>query len=95
MCWKCGEPLGSDCKIYRMSVCNLCGADLHCCRNCKFYDKESHYDCRETIDGPVTDKEKSNFCELFSPRSGPFGPVGNKNEAEQKARDMFNSLFTD
>ena len=56
MCWKCGKEIDVSVKIYRDSECE-CGADLHCCKNCKFYSQGSHYDCKESIEDFVSEKE--------------------------------------
>ena len=65
MCKKCGKPI-TQAQIVRTSTCEICGADLHSCVNCKFYSPGSHYDCHETIDEVVKDKEHANFCDYFS-----------------------------
>lgn len=65
MCWKCGSTIDFSKRYYRDSTCPDCGADLHVCRGCAFYSPESHFDCRETVDELVSDKERANFCEHF------------------------------
>jgi len=54
-------------KIGRRDSCSKCGWDLHVCKNCKHQDPSAHRECRESIPERVNDKEKSNFCDLFSP----------------------------
>lgn len=92
MCKKCGKTI-PDITIYRDTVCPDCGADLHSCVNCTFYAPGSHYDCHETIEEPVRDKESSNFCDFFKAAviSGKGFSSGDKS---QKARDAFNALFS-
>lgn len=98
MCWKCGNSIESGKVIGRQTVCPFCGNYLHCCKNCKFYDVGSHYDCHETVDELVTDKESANFCDYFSPKNSfvagknGFTQQGGS-DAKDKARDAFNSLF--
>ena len=65
MCWKCGAEQDFSQSVYRSSTCALCGADLHSCRGCAFYAPGSHFDCHETVDELVADKERANFCEHF------------------------------
>lgn len=89
MCWKCKRAIRSSEKIFRTSVCEFCGADLHVCRNCTFDSPGAHYDCRETVEELVADKERANFCAAFSPRAD-FATADDK---AAKARDAFNSLF--
>lgn len=92
MCWKCGKPIDTTETIYRDSLCPECGADLHCCRNCRYYAPGAHYDCHETVQEPVADKEEANFCDSFSPASD-FSVDNGGNDEAKKARDAFNSLF--
>ena len=85
MCKKCGKPFPCG-QITRSSVCEYCGRDLHSCVNCKFYSPGSHYDCHETVDELVKDKEKANFCDYFSAASVTPGDAGTDDKAS-KARD--------
>jgi hypothetical protein len=70
----------------------VCGADTRSCRNCAFYSPGSHYDCRETVDEAVRDKERANFCESFVYNSGGSG--GRKEfDKAKKAKNDFAALF--
>lgn len=89
MCWKCKTPVPAG-DIYRTATCAVCGADLHVCRNCRFYEPGSHYDCHETVDEEVRDKERANFCGWFRAREG-FG--GAEDGRAGKARAAFAGLF--
>jgi hypothetical protein len=44
------------------------------------------------VDEPVTDKEKANFCDSFSPKKD-FGGKSSNSNAVSKSKDVFNSLF--
>lgn len=88
MCWKCKAQIDLSEKIYRGSTCGSCGADLHCCRNCMFYDKGSHYDCRENILDFVAEKERANFCDFFVPMSNFSAEQGSA-----AARSALSALF--
>ena len=95
ICWKCKKEIKIS-EIYRNSECPLCHADLHACKGCKFYSTQSHYECRETIDEKIVDKEKSNFCEYFSVNTNLSSDSQGGNSAEDKAKaakDAFNALF--
>ncbi|MBO5137472.1 MAG: hypothetical protein J6B81_03125 [Spirochaetaceae bacterium] len=92
MCWKCLKPIENTLEIYRTSVCPECGTDLHCCRNCKFYSPNSHYDCHESIDELVVDKERANFCDWFSVAKEFTG--GSNGLAQKNARTAFDNLFS-
>ena len=96
MCWKCGKEIDVSVKIYRDSECS-CGADLHSCKNCKFYSPNSHYECKETIDELVKDKERRNFCDYFVEKqydSNSDNSSKSVDDAKKSARDAFNSLFS-
>lgn len=93
MCWKCGKKIDISESIYRTSTCPECGADLHCCRNCRFYAPGAHFDCHETVDELVADKEEANFCDSFSPKADFSGGNNQSGDSAKKARDAFNSLF--
>lgn len=103
MCWKCGTVLDFAPPVSRSQECPSCGAYVRCCLNCKFYEKGAPYDCRESIEEPVRDKESSCFCAWFSlnPSAGGIfsaSPARLKAEhvsASQKAKAAFNSLFGD
>lgn len=90
MCWKCGKDT-SQIEVFRSTVCPFCGAFLHVCKACEFYEPGLHYDCRESeIQDRVNDKEKSNFCEYFR--------VSKKTSSEKEKKsknslDAFNALF--
>lgn len=91
ICWKCKKEINVS-EIHRTTECPLCMAQLHVCKGCKFYAPGSHYDCRETVDDIVTDKERSNFCDSFS--YGTNGSTGTDSKAKA-AKDAFNALFGD
>ena len=93
MCKKCGKPITAD-SITRSSTCDTCGADLHSCINCVFYAPGNHYDCRETVDELVKDKERANFCGWYAVKREPASAgAGITDEKAAKARDAFVALF--
>lgn len=91
ICWKCKKETGIE-NVSRNTECPLCKADLHVCKACKFYSPGSHYDCHESVEDPVSDKERSNFCDFF--KYGTF-KAGEENTSSKSdaARDAFNALF--
>ena len=88
MCWKCGNDIEDASFIARSAECPFCHADLHSCRNCTFYSPGSHYDCHETVEEPVRDKERANFCGSFKPKLH-FPPVAKKADARKKLEALF------
>lgn len=91
ICWKCGKEINIT-GVFRDTECPLCKADLHSCKGCKFFSKGSHFDCRETVEDLVSDKERANFCEYFSANNQIKTDV-QKNQSD--AKDAFNALFGD
>lgn len=76
----------------RGETCAKCGADLHCCLNCKLYDSSYNHECRSSTTEYVKDKEKLNFCDEFEFK--PKGQAGgggqsSKGDMDQKWNDLF------
>lgn len=79
-CWQCGNILNNVIlPMSRREECPLCSADQHVCKMCKEFDGRNH--CSESRAEDVSDKEKANFCDYFS----PSGEVSVK-ASEQQAR---------
>jgi len=91
VCWKCGASLAAlTLPLRRLEECKACGAELHVCRLCGFYDTAVAKHCRETIAEEVKDKTRANFCDYFRPRPGAF--VAATAEAS-RARSELDALF--
>lgn len=93
MCWKCLKDISLSEPVSRTAECPECHRDLHCCKNCIFYSCGSHYDCHETIEEPVYDKEKNNFCENFKIKR-VFNSSKEEFSKSCDARKAFDSLFS-
>ncbi len=90
MCWKCKQEIKLE-TITRTSECPECKTDLHSCKNCFNYSPESHYECHETIEDPIFDKEKANFCDSFKVRR-VFST--NQTNKQLEAKKAFDALFS-
>jgi hypothetical protein len=77
--------------VRRRDECPACGADLHVCRMCEFYDTSVAKSCREPVAEEVTDKERANFCDYFRGRPGVHaaGGVGEAEAARAQLDDLF------
>lgn len=64
-CFKCQTKLELMQGFSRREDCPKCGADIHCCYNCKFYDQGSYNECKETTADVVKEKDRANFCDYF------------------------------
>jgi hypothetical protein len=87
-CWHCGNTLGAL-DYGREDVCPKCGWNTKVCRNCEFYERGAHNDCRESQAERVVDKERSNFCDYFRPRGGPGGNAPGRDALKSAAEALF------
>jgi hypothetical protein len=90
-CWRCGvaiedEPL----PLSRTAECRSCGAELHVCRQCAFYDTTRANQCREPVAELVSNKTRANFCGWFRPQAGlqPDEDAA-ADDAQRKLEDLF------
>jgi hypothetical protein len=91
-CWKCGASLADySLPLRRLEACRACGAELHACRMCVFYDTAVAKHCRETVAEEVKDKVRANFCDYFSPSPAAYRP--DESSAAERARTQLESLF--
>jgi len=77
--------------LRRRDECPACGADLHVCRMCEFYDTSVAKSCREPVAEEVTDKERAQFCDYFRAQPGlhAAGGVSKADEARAQLEEMF------
>ena len=89
VCHACHGEIELIDKVKRADSCEHCGADVHCCKNCKFFDPYVHNQCRESTTMWEPDKEKANFCTYFTPRIGE----GYEEEDKEAAFSKLDALF--
>ena len=93
-CWTCRNELFFDVKVGvkvgRRDSCMHCGADLHCCKNCRHYDPNIHNQCREQVAEYIRDREAGNFCTHFDFRDSDAPKV---DDAAEKAKSKLDALF--
>ncbi len=96
VCHFCATQIASPREVYRSTTCTSCGRDLKICLNCKFYSPGAHWDCAESVDEPVNEKDRANFCTFFTFRSGPHGgkPPGAEGKGQETKRKL-DKLFGD
>jgi hypothetical protein len=91
VCHACGSDIKFVGKISRTEDCPDCGADIHCCLNCDNHDRSAHNQCREPQAEWVTDREKANFCDYFTPNTRK--DAKSKKASRDAARSAFDNLF--
>ncbi len=93
-CWQCGvsvQRLGAD-RVTTRETCPRCDSDLHCCRNCRFYDPSVHNQCRETQAEWVKEKDRANYCDYFQPVEAVGSPRRSRTSSDE-VKKRFNDLF--
>lgn len=93
-CHNCGQVvrLLPRQRIGRQDICDSCDADLHCCRNCRFLDPGKSNQCSEPQAEWVSDKNRSNFCDYFEPRTSVPSTI-RPGDQQKGAKDQFEALF--
>jgi hypothetical protein len=89
ICHKCKIKIADDFFVGRQTQCSSCGADLHCCLNCSFYEIGTYNDCREPQAERVLDKSCSNFCDVFRFKQG----TNSAGSVTSTAQDKLEALF--
>lgn len=90
ICPNCGAEISTP--VHHSTECSNCSKPLHTCKFCSFYSPEAHYGCRETIEEPVWDKDRSNFCDHFRLTDKRVGP-SKEDERSKKAKEALANLF--
>jgi len=92
VCWKCGASIEAlPLPLSRLAACDGCGADLHSCKMCSFYDTGVSNQCREPIADVVSRKEVSNFCGYFQLKANAYQT--SSQEAALAAKATLSDLF--
>lgn len=90
LCHHCKKDVSLiDNKVGFREDCSHCGADLHICLNCSFYDKSAYNECHEPSADRVVDKEKANFCEFFKPGDSAATSVNPADAVKRKLEELF------
>lgn len=85
-CWQCGNILKNVIlPMSRREECPLCSADQHVCKMCKEFDGRNN--CSESRAEDVSDREKANFCDYFSPSGAVSVKASGQQARKQKESD--------
>lgn len=90
-CHVCKHELSLQRTVGRRDECPGCGADLHCCLNCAFYDPAAPKQCREPQAELVREKGKANYCDFFAFAESRAG--GAQGAEAEKSRKTLDDLF--
>lgn len=75
-CYKCATAIEVQDRVGRRDECPSCKSDLHSCMMCEFYDVKAYNSCKESAADVVKEKDRSNFCDYFSPNTKGGGVNG-------------------
>jgi len=92
-CARCGKVRSAvaDAVVFE-STCDHCGADLHTCTNCSFFNTSARWECTKPIAARISPKDGRNVCALFSPTVF-VERTFEANASPQDARKAFDALF--
>src|SRR5215831_9851181 len=65
-CFNCATALPADTDS--SGTCPKCHAELHCCKQCSFFEPSTRFQCMKPIPVRIAVKDKANECSLFKPR---------------------------
>lgn len=88
-CAACNNEIDITGKVHFRDECPKCGADLHTCKNCDFFDPSAYRQCRETGPDNVSEKERANYCDYFRPALSRQGAP----DKGQDAKSQLDALF--
>lgn len=89
-CAVCGEKQLASSGVELDSTCWKCGADLHTCTHCRYFDSSAPRECRQPVKDYVSSKAKRNSCELFEAKEAQ---EHGQNESPSDAKAAFDALF--
>lgn len=72
-------------------TCPRCGAELHSCKQCTFFDTGSRFECAKPITARIPRKEARNECSFFAPRTTSERETSSPRPLD--ARAAFENLF--
>lgn len=89
LCFSCQKELPVMESVGRREECPHCGADMHVCKNCEFYDPKVYNECRETSAEVVREKDRANFCDYFVLRKNGTAAEDKKAALRAAAEALF------
>ncbi len=89
VCFKCQTKIPVLGNVGFRDECFKCKSDVHVCLNCNHHDKTAYNECRETQADVVREKDRSNFCDYFSPSSKLLGEKDAKESLMSAAEALF------
>lgn len=93
-CRDCGTRVLDPAAIAFETTCAKCGAALHSCVNCGYFDPSARWECRQEIPERVRSKAKANECTFFQAKLVSEFEGGKDDRASpDEAKAAFDALF--
>ena len=93
-CALCGTSFPPDfTEITVSSRCPKCGADLHTCKNCVFFDPASRFECTQSISERIARKDVKNSCRYFQAQTAVEKETTAATQQPLDPRQAFERLF--
>jgi hypothetical protein len=90
-CKKCGEKAAPD--FAPDAVCVKCGAPLHACVQCAFFDTAARFQCTKPLERAILSKTARNDCAFFGPKIALDLRGKTAIDTPDQARAAFDKLF--
>ena len=90
-CRDCGAEQPLDRRTDADAVCE-CGAALHSCVNCAYFDTSARFECRQPIPERLPSKTRANDCEHWSEKV-TVETDGGRGDGPSDPRAAFDALF--
>jgi hypothetical protein len=90
-CWNCSVTLAAGADF--PAACAKCGAELHCCKQCSYFEPSTRFQCLKPVTARVVHKDERNECSLFQPRvtvardGGAHVPPGSRTSTASPAKN--------
>lgn len=96
-CSECSERVANPEEVDFEALCRNCGAALHTCRNCTYFDPAAENECRADVAVRVAKKRANNACASWKAAkivdlmgsSGKGAPPDPADEARRALDDLF------
>jgi hypothetical protein len=91
-CADCGHQTAGEIVVEYDTTCEKCGSALHNCRNCRYFDSQARFECRQPVPERIPSKTYGNQCDLYEARA-VLDATGKRAKAPTDPRDAFDNLF--
>ena len=68
-CSNCGAVLPTSTDVKAGAKCPHCGQDLHCCKQCRYFDSAARFECMQPVPEPIPRKDAHNDCTFYEIRT--------------------------